>query len=146
MIPKELRGFTLVEIMIVLAIVVILAAFAIPGVLRARTNANESSALSSLRVISTSAQSYWAVNTRYPVNLFALSSSTPAYIDTTLGSGVKHGYSYMMTGSTYTFTATATPQDFGRTGSRSFFIDESGVIRFTAISGSAPANTDLPVE
>ena len=85
-------GFTLVEIMIVVTIIVLLAALAIPNILRQRLTANEASAVNSMRMIITSSHSYRAVNPSYPANISVLSSPNPPYIDIALGSGEKQGY------------------------------------------------------
>jgi len=141
---RQRHGFTLVEIMIVVAIISLLAAIAIPNLLRARHNANEAAAIAALRTISTACESYRSAQTptTYPANLAALSSATPPYIDSSLGgatgaSSAKQGYYY-----TYAlvnanqFTCTATPAVSGTTGTRIFFVDESGVIRLNSASGS----------
>ena len=138
---RQKLGFTLVEIMIVVAIIVLLAAIAIPSLLRTRLNANEAAALSALRTVSSSAQSYRSANPAYPTNLNSLSSATPAYIDSVLGSGSKQGYTFALTGVTNTFTATARPQTFQTTGVRTFGVDESGVVKYTTASGAAPDTT-----
>ena len=77
------RGFTLVEIMIVVAIISLLAAIAIPNLLRASHNANEAASIAALRTISTACESFRSAQTptSYPANLAALSTATPAYID-----------------------------------------------------------------
>jgi len=131
------KGFTLVEIMIVVAIIALLAAIAIPSFLRARLNANESAAVSALHTISTAAQSYRSVNPTYPGALATLSNAVPPYIDSVLGGGTKQGYSFSLEGYTYTFSATARPVTYGRTGIRSFYVDESGIIRYTTADAAA---------
>lgn len=138
------KSFTLVEIMIVVAIIALLAAIAIPSFLRMRLNANESAAISALHTIATAAQSYRSVNATYPENLADLGvNSNPPYIDTILGCSsqpcTKQGYNFALTGTTYTFTATAVPTTFQRTGIRSFYIDESNIIRFCTTSGCDPS-------
>jgi len=131
------KGFTLVEIMIVVAIIILLAAIAIPNLLRARLNANEAAAIGGMRTLSTALESFRAAQTApaYPTALAELSSATPAYIDATLGSGTKQGYSYSFTrNSANEYTISATPITTGVTGSRSFVLDETGVIT----DGSTP--------
>ncbi len=125
------KGFTLVEIMIVVAIIILLAAIAIPNLLRARLNANEAAAIGGMRTLSTALESYRAAQTSpaYPTALTVLSAATPAYIDSTLGAGSKQGYSYSFTrDSANEYTISATPITTGVTGSRSFVLDETGVI------------------
>lgn len=134
------KGFTLVEIMIVVAIIILLAAIAIPNLLRARLNANESAAVGATKTVVSAAISYRSVNNAYPGNLSVLSSATPEYIDDVLGGGSKQGYDFNLAGSTNTFTVTAWPQTYQTTGVRSFFADESGVIRSTDDGGNATAS------
>lgn len=140
------RSFTLVEIMIVVAIISALAAIAIPFLLRVRLNTNESAAVSAIKTLSSSAVSYRAVNNSYPAILASLSNANPPYIDAVLGNGAKQGYDFSLTGSTNIFTATGRPQDFGTSGVRSFFVDESGVVRYCNISGCNLDSTSSTLE
>ena len=139
------RGFTLVEIMIVVAIIALLAAIAIPNLLRARHNANESAAISAMRTISTACESYRAAQTPpvYPADLVALSGSTPPYIDTALSGATASGsakqgyfYTYALNANNQQFTCVGTPQVANTTGTRVFYVDETGVIRLTNSAGS----------
>lgn len=135
------KGFTLVEIMIVVAIIALLAAIAIPNLLRARLAANESAAIAALKTVATSAHTYRAAGTTYPANLSVLGSTTPPYIDSVLASGEKSGYSFALTGDTSGFTATAVPVSVNTTGVRRFFVDTSGVIR-ASDTGNATVDSD----
>ncbi len=142
------KGFTLVEIMIVVAIIVLLAAIAIPNLLRARVNANQSAAVAGLHTVSTAAQSYRGANTSYPVLLASLASpnETPPYIDDVLGNGTKQGYTFVLAGGTNSFTATAMPTDWAQTGARNFFVDTSGVIKYNDTEDQTPVAGDSVLE
>lgn len=141
---RQRHGFTLVEIMIVVAIIALLAAIAIPNLLRARHNANEAAAIAAIRTISTACESFRSAQTptSYPANLAALSSATPAYIDAGLAGATAAGtarqgyfYTYALVNANQ-FTCTASPAVSGTTGTRVFFVDESGVIRLNNASGA----------
>ena len=130
------QGFTLIELMIVVAIIAIIAAIAIPSLLNARKAGNEASAISSLRTLTTVNEQY---RTRFQSYSNALAQlQTEGYIDNVLGSGAKSGYTFVYDGTQipnlWACTATATNQ--GNTGDRSFFVDQSGVIRFRAGAGA----------
>ncbi len=141
---RSVKGFTLVEIMIVVAIIVLLASIAIPGILRSRLNANEAAAIASVKTISWATTTYRASNPTYPDNLSELANASPAYIDSVLGSGTKQGYNFTLSGDTNTYNLTAVPVTPNITGVRTFFVDASGVIR-TSSNGTADANS-TPVQ
>ncbi|TET37220.1 MAG: prepilin-type N-terminal cleavage/methylation domain-containing protein [Planctomycetota bacterium] len=137
------KGFTLIELMIVVAIIAIIAAIAIPALLHARMSANEGSAIANLRTISSSQEQYRNRFGTYS-SLADLSAST--FIDDVLGKGQKSGYSFSITTATdYVWACVAVPIIPGNTGVRGFRVDQSGVIRFTTDS-SAPTTTSPPVD
>jgi prepilin-type N-terminal cleavage/methylation domain-containing protein len=138
------RGFTLVEIMIVVAIIALLAAIAIPGLLRARLTANESSAIATVRTISSAAETYRAAQTSptYPADLDDLTTATPAYVTGFVTGGVKSGYTFTLAGDANTYQAVANPVTRGTTGNRSFCTDQTGVIRSAAANYTAAAATN----
>lgn len=133
------RGFTLVEVMIVVAIIALLAAIAIPNLLRARHNANESAAIGGLHTLVAALESFRAaqVPTSYPESLDELSDATPPYADASLTSGeARQGYVFDYTqDSANEYSLTASPEVDGVTGTRVFFVDQSGVIRLDDASG-----------
>ena len=128
------KGFTLVEIMIVVAIIILLAAIAIPNLLRARHNANEAAAIASCRTLSTALESYRAAQTSpaYPATLRDIGPAvaTPPYIDATLAAGTKQGYTYSLSGVTggTAYQIVASPTAGGVTGTRQFTVTQDGVI------------------
>jgi prepilin-type N-terminal cleavage/methylation domain-containing protein len=125
------RGFTLVEIMIVVAIIALLAAIAIPNLLRARLQANESAAQAALKTIATAEITWRSANPDY-AQLDALGSATPPYIDDVLAAGTKNGYTFTLpapTSGSDAFVCNATPVSGGVSGVRSFCITEDGVVR-----------------
>ena len=143
------KGFTLVEIMIVVAIIGLLAAIAIPNLLRARLNANESAAKGGLRTLSTAMESYRAAQATpiYPSLLTDLSGATPPYIDSVLGAGSKQGYTFSaptVGASGNTYTITAAPITANVTGSNSFCVDHTGVL-YNSASVANGACSGTPV-
>jgi len=151
---RNRKGFTLVEIMIVVAIIALLAAIAIPNLLRARHNSNEAAAIGSMRTLSTALESFRAAQNppSYPTTAQGLAqlgpaNSTPPYIDNTLAGGTKQGYTftYAQGATVNQYTINAVPVTASVTGTRGFFVDEDGVILADAVA-DGDASQGTPIE
>jgi type IV pilus assembly protein PilA len=154
---KKQKGFSLIELLIVVAIILIIAAIAIPNLLRARIAANEASAVGSVRSIVTAEVAYSSTwGTGFAQNLgnlggvgapCAATAATACLIDNVLSTGAKSGYNFVAPGGAPdaaghidTFVVTGNPQlPVGTTGQRAFCSDESGVVRFDPTGLLTPA-------
>jgi type IV pilus assembly protein PilA len=138
----------------VIPFILIIAAIAIPNLLRARIAANEATAMGSLRSIATACIIYSHVNKQFPQSLANLGeplagmSESKGLIDAQLAAGLRHGYVFSYSASSTrgdgtldAFTINADPVTEGTTGQRHFFMDQSGVIR---VESRGPATRDSP--
>ena len=153
------NGFSLIELLIVVAIILIIAAIAIPNLMRSKMTANEAAAVEALRTMTSTAVMYSITYGGFPHTIAELGpagggsapSSTGAdLIDSMLATGVKSGYRFTFTpvsadttGNVLSYAISANPVTPGVTGQRSFFTDQSGTIRASA-NGAADA-TSTPI-
>ena len=150
---KKQKGFSLIELLIVVAIILIIAAIAIPNLLRAKMAANESSASGSVRTIVTAEVSYANAYGLGYGTLISLGSAAPCppgtiataaaacLIDSVLAAGTKSGYNIAATplgANNSGFEAAAWPIRPGVSGQRTFCAEESGVIRVDINGGGDP--------
>jgi len=155
---RRVRGFSLIEVLIVVAIILIIAAIAIPNYLNARIQANESAAVGALRTLNSAQVSY---NSTYPTIGFASSmtalsgtscsppsSSGACLIDSALAAGFRSGYTFTLTGvvgspgGSYQFLVS--PSQPGYSGNRYFCSFADAVIRYSMTALTSCDSTITP--
>lgn len=166
---RRQQGFSLIELLIVVAIILIIAAIAIPSLLRARISADESAAAAAIRQIST-AQITYATSYQYAGFAASLanlgpggsscsggpSSTNACILDSVLSSGTKSGYQFLSVGSgggsgnpNTSFVASSAPLQFNSTGVRNFCMVTDGVMRIdpgpTVIAPDVPTCIAYPI-
>ncbi len=145
---RNQSGFSLIELLIVVAVILVIAAIAIPNLLRSRIATNEASAVNSLRTLTTAENTYY---TTYPQLGFACDltklgggknppdATAAGIIAADLSSGVKAGYSFVKGACTVSGTLTvsfqysAAPLAVGQSGNRFFCTDNSGILRYSMV-------------
>jgi prepilin-type N-terminal cleavage/methylation domain-containing protein len=162
---RKQKGFSLIELLIAVAIIMIIAAIAIPNLLRARMSANESSAAAGIRTITSAEIAYFGSfpTIGYAVQLQDLGNTAPCdpvptnacLLDDSLanavpGSGGHSGYQFLATGinvggtQNTAFVAGATPVTPSSSGSRDFCLIADGALRSQPTAGGLPPNTLAP--
>ena len=133
MLNRKVKGFTLVEVMIVVAIIALLAAIAIPNLLRARLTAGEANAQGTLRTISTACETYAAsMQGVYPANEALLTGAAPPYLNRAYNGVTIQGYVIAEVLAANGYTVTATPATCGSTGNTTYTIATGGVLTSVA--------------
>jgi type IV pilus assembly protein PilA len=141
---KQQNGFSLIELLIVVTIILIIVAIAIPNLLRSKIAANEAAAVGSLRALNSACINYSSTwGTGFPLALSRLGPGKPAtaaaadLVDSVLAAGTKSGYKLIYVsaapkgGSIATYTLNANPVKPNVTGARYFFTDQTAVIRYS---------------
>jgi type IV pilus assembly protein PilA len=156
---RDSQGFSLIELLIVVAIILIIAAIAIPNLLKSKMAANQASAVASLRTICTDEITYSSTyNVGYSSTLAQLgppasgnaTSTAAGLLDSVLASGTKSGYTFGYTagaadpsGRTNTYSITASPLVVGTTGQNFYFSDDSNVIRVNTSKTASASDSPL---
>ena len=154
---RKQQGFSLIELLIVVAIILVIAAIAIPNFIRAKVAANGASAVTSMHAVATSEIGY---SSAYPQIGFSANLSnlgpgagntcTPTaacFLDATLASGIKSGYVFPYVGDGKTpsmaYTVNANPEYYGLTGQVSYYADQTNAIHYNPTSTAGPSDPTL---
>jgi type IV pilus assembly protein PilA len=130
------KGFSLIELLIVIAIILIIITIALPRLSRARMYTQETAAIAAIRVIHTAQVTYYSQFNKYATSLAELgppasgsaNASAADMIGNDLSNGLKQGYRFTVTGNQGGYIISAVPETFNTSGSRTFYSDQSMVV------------------
>ncbi len=142
---KRRRGFSLIELLIVIAIILIIITIAMPKLTNAKKFAQETAALRAIQTIHTAEVQYNSQYGRYAVSLTELgppasgaaSAASADLIGNDLANGTKQGYKFTLTGNNGGYIVNANPVTYGTDGNKTFYSDQTMVVREN--SGPEPA-------
>ena len=130
------KGFSLIELLIVIAIILIIITIAMPRLSRARMYTQETAAIAAIRTIHTAEVTYYSQFNKYATTLAELgppptgsaNASAADMIGNDLSNGLKQGYRFTVTATPNGYAVSAIPESFGTSGSRTFYSDQSMVV------------------
>ena len=152
------RGFSLIELLIVVAVILIIAAIAIPNFIRSKMRANEAAAVQNLRTVTTANVIYLTTyghgfSSSLPHlggNAVIVDSTAAGLIDSVLSSGIKSGYSFSYavtatdsTGAVVGYSVNAQPLNVGATGVNFFYTDQTAIIRVNSTAAAGPSDSPI---
>lgn len=145
------RGFSLIELLIVIAIILIILGIALPQMSKSQMESREMAAVATLRTINTEEVQYQSQFGQYATSLNQLGPPTAGasegpqaagLIPAALAKGESSGYKFAITATPQGYAATAAPTTFGTTGRRTFYTDQTNTIRQNW--GREPATANSP--
>jgi prepilin-type N-terminal cleavage/methylation domain-containing protein len=145
------RGFSLIELLIVIAIILIILGIALPQMSKSRMHAQEMAAVAALRTINQVQVQYQSEFGQYATSLTQLGppasggtegQAAAGLIPAALANGSNNGYNFTLTQSPSGYAVSAVPKTYGSTGRRTFFTDQTGIIRENL--GQEPATANSP--
>jgi type IV pilus assembly protein PilA len=148
---RQRRAFSLIELMIVIAIMLIIAVIAIPNLRRAKMHAHEVAAVKTIQTIHTAQAQYETQFGRFASSLAELGPpqggqpgpQAADLVDSDLAAGEKSGHRFALTGSPSGYVVSAVPVAYNVTGTCTFYSDQT--MRIRQNSGTEPATAQSPL-